>query len=95
LSGYESQLASFFEIQTRSDEQIQNQKQQLVIIDIMTAYLKDSMNNFEKTPSALSVSDQTLGAMMSAYNQMQLERKKMLEQKIPEENPQIQAKNAS
>ena len=94
LSGYENQLASFFEIQTRSDEQIQNQKQQLVIIDIMTAYLKDSMNNFEKTPSALSVSDQTLGAMVSAYNQMQLERKRMLEQKIPEENPQIQAKNA-
>src|SRR6187401_207168 len=94
LSGYESQLASFFEIQTKSDEQVQNQKQQLVIIDIMTAYLKDSMNNFEKTPSALSVSDQTLGAMVSAYNQMQLERKKMLEQKIPEENLQIQAKNA-
>ena len=94
LSGYEAQTASLFEIQTRSDEQIQNQKQQLVIIDIMTAYLKDSMNNFEKTPSALSVSDQTLGAMMSGYNQMQLERKKMLEQKIPEENPQIQAKNA-
>jgi len=94
LSGYESQLASFFEIQTKSDEQVQNQKQQLVIIDIMTAYLKDSMNNFEKTPSALSVSDETLGGMMSAYNQMQLERKRMLEQKIPEENPQIQAKNA-
>jgi tyrosine-protein kinase Etk/Wzc len=94
LSGYEAQLASFFEIQTRSDEEIQNQKQQLVIIDIMTAYLQDTMNNFEKTPSALSLADQTLGAMVSSYNLMQLERKRMLEQKIPEENPQIQAKNA-
>jgi len=94
LSGYEAQLSSFFEIQTRSDEEIQNQKQQLVVIDIMTAYLKDSMNNFEKTPSSLSVSDQTLNAMVSGYNQMQLERKRMLEQKIPEENLQIQAKNA-
>src|SRR6187401_3727401 len=94
LSGYESQMASFFEIQTRSDEGIQNQKQQLVIIDIMTAYLKDTMNNFEKTPSSLSISDQTLSGMVSGYNQMQLDRKRMLEQKIPEENPQIQAKNA-
>jgi capsular exopolysaccharide synthesis family protein len=94
LSSYEAQVASFFEIQTRSDEQIQNQKQQLVIIDIMTAYLKDSMNNFEKTPSSLSVSDQALGAMVGTYNQMQLERKRMLEQKIPEENLQILAKNA-
>ncbi len=94
LSGYESQLASFFEIQTRSDEEIQNQKQQLVIIDIMTAYLRDTMNYFEKTPSSLSISDQALGIMVSGYNQMQLERKRMLEQKIPEENLQIQAKNA-
>src|SRR6187401_2195064 len=94
LSGYEAQSASLFEIQTRSDEEIQNQKQQLVILDIMTAYLKDSMNNFEKTPSTLSLTDQTLGAMVSGYNQMQLERKRMLEQKIPEENPQLLAKNA-
>jgi capsular exopolysaccharide synthesis family protein len=94
LSGYEGQLASFFEIQTRSNEEIQNQKQQLVIIDIMTAYLQDTMNNFEKTPSALSLSDQTLGGMVNGYNQIQLERKRMLEQKIPEENLQIQAKNA-
>jgi capsular exopolysaccharide synthesis family protein len=94
LSGYESQLASLFEIQTKSDEEIQNQKQQLVIIDMMSAYLKDSMNNFEKTPSALSISDMTLGAMVTSYNMMQLERKKMLEQNIPEENPQILAKNA-
>ena len=94
LAGYENQLASFFEIQTRSDEEIQNQKQQLVIIDIMKAYIEDSMNYFEKTPSALSLSDPTLGAMVGAYNQMQLERKRLLEQNIPEENPQIQAKNA-
>jgi capsular exopolysaccharide synthesis family protein len=94
LSGYEDQLASFFEIQTRADEEIQNQKQQLAIIDIMTAYLKDTMNNFEKTPSALSISDATLSAMVTSYNLMQLERKKMLEQNIPEENLQIQAKNA-
>jgi hypothetical protein len=60
----------------------------------MTAYLKDTMNNFEKTPSALSLTDQTLSAMVSGYNQMQLDRKRMLEQKIPEENLQIQAKNA-
>ena len=94
LSGYEAQLASYFKIQTESDEQILNQKQQLVIIDMMTAYLRDSMNNFERTPSALSIADETLGGMVASYNAMQLERKKMLEQKIPEENLQILAKNA-
>jgi len=94
LSGYEEQLATYFKIQTESDEQIKNQKQQLVVIDIMKEYLEDTLNYFEKTPSSLTLSDQTLNTMVGSYNIMQLERKKMLEQKIPEENPQIQAKNA-
>jgi capsular exopolysaccharide synthesis family protein len=94
LSGYENQLSTYFQEQTESDLQTKNFKQQLVVIDIMKAYLEDTMNNFEKTPSALSVGDATLGAMVSAYNLMQMDRKKLLEQKIPEENPQIQAKNA-
>src|SRR6187200_183135 len=94
LSGYEIQLFTYFQEQTEPNLQTKNFKKQLVVIDIMKAYLEDTMNNFEKTPSALSVGDATLGAMVSAYNMMQMDRKKLLEQKIPEENPQIQAKNA-
>jgi len=94
LSGYEAQLADYFKIQTESDEEIKNQRQQLVVIGIMKEYLEDTLNYFEKTPSALSLSDQTLSTMVNSYNVIQLERKRMLEQKIPEENPQIQAKNA-
>ena len=52
------------------------------------------MNSFELTPSTLSLLDQTLADMVRGYNTMQLERKKMLEENIPEENPQIKAKNA-
>ena len=94
LSGYEDQLATFFKIQTESDEKIKDQRQQLVIIDMMKDYLEDGMNNFEKTPSSLSLIDPTLSAMVSSYNVMQLDRKTKIEQQIPEENPQIQARNA-
>ena len=94
LSGYTDQLAAYFKEETDADLKIKDLKQQAVTIDLMGEYLEDGMNNFELTPSALSLSDQTLTTMVNAYNVMQLERKKMLEQKIPEENPQIQAKNA-
>ena len=94
LSAYESQLQSFFTVQTQSDEKIQDQRYQLLVIDQLRTYLEDGSNNFELTPSRLSLTDATLGEMVTSYNAMQLERKRMLEQKIPEENPQIQAKNA-
>jgi capsular exopolysaccharide synthesis family protein len=94
LSGYEEQLSAYFTEQTESDIKIKDLRQQIVMINLMKEYLEDGMNNFELTPSALSISDATVGAMVTSYNMMQLERKKMLEQKIPEENIQIQAKNA-
>ncbi|HEU5167813.1 MAG TPA: polysaccharide biosynthesis tyrosine autokinase [Chitinophagaceae bacterium] len=94
LSGYEGQMAAYFEEQTEADQKTKDLKHQIVTIDLVKEYLEDGMNNYELTPSALSVTDQTLSAMVNSYNVMQLERKKMLEQKIPEENPQIQAKNA-
>ena len=93
LSGYEAQLANFFTIQTESDQKIKDLRQQLVIIDMLGAYLGDAMNDFEKTPSALSLTDATLSGIVSAYNTLQIERKRMLEQNIPETNPQLVAKN--
>ena len=94
LSGYEDQLASYFRVQTDADQKIKDLKQQNVTVDLMKEYLQDGMNNYQLTPSALSLDDRTLTEMVSSYNAMQLERKKMIEQKIPEENLQIQGKNA-
>ena len=93
LSEYEQQLANYFRIQTESDEKIKDLRQQLVITEQLKAYLEDAMNDFEKTPSVLSLADQTLGGTIQAYNTLQIERKRMLEQKIPEENPRVLAKN--
>ena len=93
LSAYQEQLANFFAIQTESDEKIKDHRQQLVIIDMLGTYLGDAMNDFEKTPSALSLTDVTLSGTISAYNALQIERKRMLEQNIPESNPQLVAKN--
>jgi capsular exopolysaccharide synthesis family protein len=93
LSAYEAQLANYFNIQTESNQKIADQRQQLNVIDQLRMYLEDGMNEFEKTPSALSLIDATLSSTVSAYNALQAERKRMLEQKIPESNPQILARN--
>jgi len=93
LSGYEEQLSTYFNIQTEANKQIADQKQQLIILDQLQTYLEDGMNNFMITPSKLSLLDETLAAMVGTYNLTEMERQKMLEQKIPEENPQIIAKN--
>jgi len=94
LSGYEEQLSSYFKEQIDADQRIKDIRQQNVTIDLMKEYLQDGMNNYELVPSALSLTDVTLAGTINSYNTMQLERKRMLEQKIPEENPQIQGKNA-
>ena len=94
LSGYEEQLSSYFKEQIDADQRIKDIRQQNVTIDLMKEYLQDGMNNYELVPSALSLTDVTLAGTVNSYNTMQLERKRMLEQKIPEENPQIQGKNA-
>jgi tyrosine-protein kinase Etk/Wzc len=93
LSGYEQQLATFFTIQTESNQRIADLKQQKVVVDLLKEYLEDAMNNFELTPSPFSLNDVTLSATISGYNTLQIERKRMLEQKIPETNPQLLAKN--
>jgi len=94
LSGYDDQLAAYFKEQTEADQKIKDLRQQNVTNDLMTEYLRDGMNNYQLTPSALALTDVTLNTMVNSYNMLQLERKRMLEQKIPEENLQVQAKNA-
>jgi tyrosine-protein kinase Etk/Wzc len=93
LSDYESQMATYFKNQTESDEEVRNQRGQLAVIEQLEIYLKDAINNFEITPSTLSLSDPTLSFTITNYNSQQLERKKMLLQNIPESNPRIIAKN--
>lgn len=93
LTDAEAQLANYFKIQTESDVRIKDQQLQLVIIGQLEQYLKDTINNFEKVPSSLSLADATLSSTIANYNILQLDRKRMLEQKIPESNLQVIAKN--
>lgn len=93
LTDAEAQLANYFKIQTESDVRIKDQQLQLVIIGQLEQYLEDTINNFEKVPSSLSIEDATLSSTIANYNILQLDRKRMLEQKIPESNLQVIAKN--
>lgn len=88
------QTANYFGVMKEAEAATGNQQLQLKILTILEDYLKEASNNFEKTPSFLTLSDATLSGMIEAYNQLQFERKSLLEKKIPEGNVQILSKNA-
>jgi capsular exopolysaccharide synthesis family protein len=85
----QAQLGDYLRIQSESDTKIGDQKLQLMIIGQIENYLKDAINNFEKVPTALTISDATLNGAIESYNGLQALRKQKLEQKIPETNLQI------
>jgi capsular exopolysaccharide synthesis family protein len=93
LIDVQTQLSYFFSLKTEADKNIEDQKLQLVVLDQMEEYLKNAANNFEKTPSALTINDATLAGLVDIYNTKQFERKKLIDDKIPEANPQIIAVN--
>lgn len=94
LSDAELQTANYFGVMKEAEAATGNQQLQLKILSILEEYLRDAANNFEKTPSFLTISDATLSGMVEAYNQLQFERKSLLERNIPEGNNQIVSKNA-
>lgn len=88
------QASNYFSVIKEAESTTGNQQLQLKILGILEDYLKDASNNYEKTPSFLSIEDGTLGGMVEAYNRLQFERKSLLEKKIPEGNIQVVSKNA-
>lgn len=89
----DEQLSTNYGMQVEADKKIQDQQLQQKIADFLDEYLQDENNRLEKVPSSLTLNDPTLGVMIETYNTLQFERKRMLEQQIPEANPQIQVKN--
>ncbi len=92
LTDAKAQLNQYFATQNEADKKTEDLNLQLQIARMLNEYLKDSVNQFEKTPSALTLADGTMSKLIDSYNALQLVRKNMLEQRIPQANPQVLAK---
>jgi capsular exopolysaccharide synthesis family protein len=82
-SGHFSRLES-------ADQQINNARVQLNVMQILQDYLQDSKNKYNLVPSTLGVQDATLSNLISAYNVAQLDRKALIDANVPEINPRVQ-----
>ncbi|HWJ30419.1 MAG TPA: hypothetical protein VNS32_28050, partial [Flavisolibacter sp.] len=74
----EAQSVNYFSTITEADKEINEQRVQLEILQIIENYLKDKKNAFDPVPSSLGIPDPTLGTMIAAYNVAQLEHKTLV-----------------
>jgi capsular exopolysaccharide synthesis family protein len=93
LTDEQEQAKNLFGIISESGNAVKNQQLQLKIAEILEDYLKDTVYKYERVPTTLSLEDGTLNGMVEAYNRLQLERKKLLDNRVPEKNIQVRQKN--
>ena len=92
LIDFEAQSSDLFVQIREADKQSNEMQAQLAIVDLIESNLLNNRNNFNTTPSALSIPDPTLNNLIAAYNVIQLERKALSDKNVPVGNPLIQEK---
>ncbi len=75
-----------------SYEKLGDQEIRLQVIDMVNKYISNPDKRFSLVPSSLGIEDPTLLALITSYNQLQLEREEKLKI-MPEANPMIQVLN--
>ena len=73
-------------------EKLGDQEIRLQVIDMLQKYISNPDKRFSLVPSSLGIEDPTLLALVTNYNQLQLEREEKLKI-MPEANPVIQVLN--
>src|SRR5205085_8408607 len=68
---------------------IKEKKHQMSIASIIEGYLKQKKNQFNTVASPLTLQHVAVNAFILQYNTSQLERKKLVEANVPENNPLV------
>jgi len=92
LIDIESQSQDFLTRLQHADKEVNTQGILLNMAQMIEDYLRDKRNAYTPVPSTLSVQDQTLTTLISAYNVNQLERKELVDSKVPQGNVVVQQK---
>jgi capsular exopolysaccharide synthesis family protein len=88
----ESQSQNYMGRIEKSDDDINQLRIQLSMMEMIDQYLRDQKNAYNLVPSTLGVEDGTFSVLISAYNVAQMERKLLLDAKVPLENPRVKQK---
>jgi len=87
----EAQMENYLQNATDAQKAINDQRLQMNIAGMIEDYLTDKKNQFTTVPSPLTLTDPSVNALILQYNTGQLERKKLLESKVPLTNPLVTA----
>ncbi len=87
----ETQTGKYFEVIAETDKNILIQTEILSNAQYVDEYLADKKNSFSRivVPSSLGLADNTLVAFVDAYNQAQMERKKLVDANVPVAHPMV------
>lgn len=89
LINAESQSGSYFARLEKSDEEINELRIQDNFAVMIDDYLRDQKNAYNLVPSGFGIEDPTVGTLIGAYNVAQMERKLLIDSKIPVTNPKV------
>ncbi len=82
-----AQSENYFGNIGESDKIINEQTLKLNVTDIVSSYLRDQKNQYEKVPTTLSLDDITLVQLVKEYNESQIARQQLLDGNVPVGNP--------
>jgi tyrosine-protein kinase Etk/Wzc len=85
----ETQSGNYFTNISESDKLINQQILEQDKAELVSAYLRDKRNDFNKVPSTLNLEDITLNQLVGEYNKVQVERQQLLDANIPKNNPAV------
>jgi tyrosine-protein kinase Etk/Wzc len=92
LTDISTQAASFTEQASNYNKQLSEWAIQIDVLESIESYLRNTTNQYSMVPSTLSISDATLLGLIGKFNELQLERERMLRTTLPN-NPLVQNLN--
>ena len=87
-----SQAGTYIGKMEQSDAEINRLRAEYTIAQLVNDYLRNQSYAYDLVPSNFLLSDATLNNLIAAYNVAQLERKTLIDSKIPATNPLVQQK---
>ncbi|MEJ8756935.1 polysaccharide biosynthesis tyrosine autokinase [Pontibacter sp. H259] len=88
LTDVSSEAKLYLERASKYNEQLAQFEIQIDVLNSLESYLKKQNNQFELVPSTLNIQDPTLLGLTTKFNELQLERERMLRNTTPS-NPLV------
>ncbi len=84
-----AQSDNYFGTISDADKVINEQTLKLDVADILSNYLREKRNQYEKVPTTLNLDDITLNQLVTEYNKTQIIRQQLLDANVPVNNPAV------